>query len=87
MIEVEIKIQNVQGIHIRPATEIVKQIRDFKSDIYLTKGEQTEDIKNIVNLVSLQLCQGTICILRCSGEDELKASQVAQQFLEKQYPF
>ena len=49
----EFIITNEQGIHARPATVIVQKANQFESDMTITYGDITTDLKSIMGVLSL----------------------------------
>jgi len=73
--EKEFVITNEQGIHARPATNLVQKANQFKSDISLTFNGDTVDLKSIMGVLSLGVTRGSSISIRVEGEDEHEAMQ------------
>ena len=69
----DVLIVNPLGLHIRPATEIVKLANQFACEIKIHKGNEQVDGKSILNLIGLFAEQGTPLRLEGRGEDAPKA--------------
>jgi phosphocarrier protein HPr len=81
MIEKNITIVNNTGIHARPASQLVKLISAFKSDIKIVSGNKTANAKSIINIMSLGLIQGSVITIRIDGEDEKAAMDGIENFI------
>ncbi|QMS85603.1 HPr family phosphocarrier protein [Candidatus Xianfuyuplasma coldseepsis] len=68
-------ITNEQGIHARPATNLVQKANQFKSTISLTFNGVTTDLKSIMGVLSLGVTRGSLVSIHITGEDELEAMQ------------
>lgn len=75
-------IKDEQGIHARPAGELVKLAKTFSSDIKLSKNLNTADAKKIFGIMGLGAKKGDIVELSFEGEDEEKAYDEIVQFMK-----
>jgi phosphocarrier protein len=66
----EFTIAFAEGLHARPASELVRICQKAKSDIRLTKDESTINPKSILGIMSLGAANGTVVKLEVEGEDE-----------------
>lgn len=71
--EKEFIVANEQGIHARPASELVKLANTFTSEITLTYNGKTVDLKSIMGVLSLGITRGSSILVRAIGVDELEA--------------
>ena len=62
-----------QGIHARPASQLVAAATPFASSIELKTEERTANLKSILSVMALGLKQGAIFTLQVEGEDEEQA--------------
>ncbi len=76
-------ITDGQGIHARPAGELVKLCGACKCDITISKGEKEADAKRIFGIMGLAAKKGDEIIIRAEGEDEDEAIIKIETFLEK----
>lgn len=68
-------IINAQGLHARPAGQIAKEARAFKSKITLmveATGKKAE-AKSLMGIMTLQAKKGTVITLIADGPDENEA--------------
>jgi phosphocarrier protein len=78
---------NRNGVHARPAAEIVKLAARFKSDITLTRDELEVNGKSIMGVMMLAAEFGSTVTLRATGPDadtavEQLATLIASKFGE-----
>jgi phosphocarrier protein HPr len=69
MPERSVRIMNRNGVHARPAAEIVKLAARFKSDITLTRDELEVNGKSIMGVMMLAAEFGSTVTLRATGPD------------------
>ncbi len=56
------------GLHLRPAAQIVETVRRFGCSVRITKGEITADAGNVLDLIPLKAEFGDTLLLEASGE-------------------
>lgn len=78
-------ITDPQGVHARPATQLVKVLNGFASNVTAQKGAQRAGGKSIMGLMSLKLAQGETLTLEFDGADEAQAAQAALAFLQENF--
>jgi phosphocarrier protein len=59
-----------EGLHARPASELVKVCQNIKSKTVLSKGEAKCDPKSILGIMSLGAAFGDEITVSADGEDE-----------------
>ena len=69
MPERSVRIMNRNGVHARPAAEIVKLAARFKSDITLTREDLEVNGKSIMGVMMLAAEFGSTVKLRAEGPD------------------
>lgn len=82
MIIVETTISNETGLHARPALMFVQKANQFKSDIFIIKGEKKVNAKSILGILSLGLSKGTKVKIKIEGEDEEIAAEELKRMIE-----
>ena len=70
MPERSVQILNRNGLHARPAAEIVKAAARFKSDITIVRDDLEVNGKSIMGVMMLAAECGATLTLRASGPDE-----------------
>lgn len=81
MKEFRYTITDPEGIHARPAGELVKAVKGFSSNITISKDGKEVDAKRIFGIMGLAVKQGQEIIMRADGEDEEQAIDVIEKFL------
>lgn len=67
--EREVKILNKNGLHARPASEIVKTAAKFKSEIVIQRDDLEVNGKSIMGVMMLAAECGSTLTVRATGED------------------
>jgi phosphocarrier protein len=66
----KVKIPNTLGLHLRPASQLVKVAAQYAScDISLEKDGQLINAKSIMGVIMLAAEQGSEITIEASGED------------------
>jgi phosphocarrier protein len=73
MIERVVTIANKNGLHARPAAEIVKLAAKFKSDIRLAREDLEVNGKSIMGVMMLAAEYGAALNVRADGPDAKEA--------------
>jgi len=77
------KVIAENGIHARPATNLVTLAMRFKSDIWLIANNRSVDMKSIMGVMSLGIYKAAMFTIRTSGEDEKEALDAITDLLIK----
>ena len=75
-------ITDAEGIHARPAGQLVKLAAGFASDITLEKEGKTADAKRIFAVMGLAAKKGQTLTVRIQGPDEEQAAKTLETFLK-----
>ena len=70
MVERTVTIVNRQGLHARPAAEIVKLTSKYQSEVTLVRDDLEVNGKSIMGVMMLAAECGATIILRASGPDD-----------------
>jgi len=81
------RVMNEKGIHARPSSEIAKEALRYKSDITIIYNGKTASAKDVLQLIMLELFQGTEVEIISDGEDEVEALNSVKELVEKTYSF
>lgn len=82
MTEFKTTINSENGIHARPAGQLVQLASKYESDIIFKVGEKEANIKNgIFSLMGLGITNGNNINVIITGNDENKAAQNIKNFL------
>ena len=71
--ERSVRIANRNGIHARPAAEIVKVAAKFRSDVTLVRDDLEVNGKSIMGVMMLAAEYGSTLDIKASGEDAVAA--------------
>ena len=85
MIEKKVKILNKLGLHARPSAQVVQTASKFKSEIYLSKGSMTINVKSMLGVMALAAEFGTELILQVEGEDEKEAARAMVRLFKNRF--
>lgn len=88
MAERTVQIVNKNGLHARPAAEIVKISAGFQSEVTLVKDDMEVNGKSIMGVMMLAAECGSTLILRAEGTDadaavDALATLIANRFGER----
>lgn len=79
----KVKIVLKQGLHARPAGQLVKECKKFKSQIHIRCGEKRVNGKSIYAVLQTGIQYGNEVIVECQGEDEeLACGTIVQKIAE-----
>ncbi len=70
---IQVTVPFKEGLHARPATELVKACMSIKSDVTLIKDDVHVNPKSILGIMSLGASCGTPLTVQVSGVDEEEA--------------
>jgi len=85
MIERSVTIANKNGLHARPAAEIVKTAAKFKSEITLIRDDLEVNGKSIMGVMMLAAEYGSTLVLRADGVDAEDAVVALSQLIEGKF--
>ena len=85
MAERSVKIINKNGLHARPAAEIVKTASKFTSDIIIVRDELEVNGKSIMGVMMLAAECGAEVTLRATGPDESDAVEAIAQLISSKF--
>lgn len=83
MREFSYTITDPEGIHARPAGELVKAAKEFNSIIKISKDGKEGDCKRIFGIMGLAIKKGMEVKMTFEGDDEDKACEVIQNFMKE----
>jgi phosphocarrier protein HPr len=68
-----------QGLHLRPATRLVRTAQGFHSTIRLKSGNKIADLGSIFSVLALYVTLGTPLDLEAVGDDEQAAAEAVER--------
>jgi phosphocarrier protein len=80
-------IANAQGIHCRPSAVIVKEFMGYPGSIHLSNGNGTCDLSSVLQLLSLEMTQGSVVRVEVEGPDESAKADRVVELLETRFDF
>lgn len=80
-----VTIVNRNGLHARPAAEIVKTANRFASDIVLARDELEVNGKSIMGVMMLAAECGATVTLRATGPDDVAAVQALAALITSKF--
>lgn len=82
-----ITVRNEEGLHARPASQLVQAVRNLKCEIRMSVREGEEiDGKSILGVMMLAAERGTQLLVRVKGEDAEEALKAIARVLEDHLP-
>ena len=81
--EIEVEIRNAQGLHLRPAMQIVDLAAGFKSDIFISNEKDVADAKSIMQMMKIVTPYGTKLKIRAQGYDAREALEAIRKLVEE----
>lgn len=83
MKEFKYVVTDPEGIHARPAGELVKAAKAFACSIKLTKDGKSGDCKKIFGIMGLGVKKGNEITLTFDGADEDAALEAISKFMQE----
>ena len=80
-----VQIVNQNGLHARPAAEIVKLAAKFQSEITIVKDDLDVNGKSIMGVMMLAAECGSTVHVRASGEDSAEAVDALVQLIQNRF--
>ena len=85
MAELSVQVANRQGVHARPAAEIVKAASKFKADVTIVRDDLEVNGKSIMGVMMLAAEMGSTLVLRASGPDADQAVAAIAKLIESKF--
>lgn len=82
MKEFKYTVTDPEGIHARPAGELVKKAKEFESAVTITKDGKSADAKRLFALMGLAVKQGHEVVVSAEGPDEDVAIEAMSEFMK-----
>jgi len=80
--QTEVEIKNVNGLHMKPAMQIVDTASKFSSDIKISRDKTVVDAKSIMQVAMLAATMGTKLTITAKGPDALMAVDALKDLIE-----
>jgi phosphocarrier protein HPr len=85
MLERTVRIANKNGLHARPAAEIVKLAAKFKSEITILKDDLDVNGKSIMGVMMLAAEHGSNVTFRAEGPDAQQALDALETLVSNKF--
>ena len=82
-----VKVVNINGIHCRPSSAIVKTAFKFKSDLKAESASGNANLKSMIEIITLALHSGDEVTLSAEGEDENEAIEALAEAFVTNYDY
>ena len=83
MVQKEVVVKSVTGLHARPGSDLVALALGYKSDIKLIKEDgKNVNAKEIFEILSSNINCGDKLMVQVTGEDEIIALEAVCNFIE-----
>ena len=79
----QVTVVNALGLHARAAARFVKVASRFRSQIRVTRGQQTMDGKSILGLLLLAAARGSQLTITADGPDDAEAVAALAALVER----
>lgn len=76
------KVLNDTGLHARPASELCKICKGFKSNANILFGEKNVNLKSVISILTGEITKDSEITVQVNGEDEQKAMEALHVFFE-----
>ena len=77
----EVKIDNEQGLHARPAAQFVKRANSFRSEIWVVKDGKRYSATSLIDILRANLDCGATATLEAHGVDAEEALEDLEKLL------
>ena len=81
----ETTVNNQVGLHARPATFFIQKANEYKSSIWVEKGDRRVNAKSLLGVLSLGIVKGTIINLIADGPDEETAINALVELINSEF--
>ena len=82
MKEFKYVITDAEGIHARPAGELVQAAKEFRSKITINTDGQSGECQKILGVMALAVKCGNEVTITVEGEDEEAAAAKIEEFMK-----
>ncbi len=80
MVRKEITIMNELGLESKTAAMLIQKASNYKSSVWIEKGDRKANAKSLLGILSLGIASGTKVALILEGEDEEKAANELEEY-------
>lgn len=83
MQQMNLLITNPSGLHTRPATELARLLRKYKSKVFLEYENQKIPAKSALNIIAACIGPGSEITVTVEGEDESECLSVVEAYVKE----
>ena len=73
MVSRTLTVNNPEGLHMRPAGVVAKEMGKFSCDVTIVFGDKRINAKSLINIISARIKKGAEVTFECNGDDEEEA--------------
>lgn len=73
MVSKTLTITMAEGLHMRPAGLLAKEMAAFSSDVTIVFGDKRINAKSLINIISACIKKDAEVTFECDGDDEEEA--------------
>ncbi len=85
MVSFEFTVTDKDGLHARPAGQLVKEAQKLDSKVTIKKGDKAADLRKLFAVMALGVKQGETITVEVEGGDEESNSAFVKQFLSDNF--
>jgi phosphoenolpyruvate-protein phosphotransferase len=85
VLEVKTTVKHPEGLHARPAAQLVQTAQHFESDITITMGRWKADAKSVLEILTLGVNEGSEVSISADGEDAEQAIKALCELIESNF--
>ena len=82
-----VTVVNINGIHCRPSSAIVKEAMQYKSDLRAECASGSANLKSMIEIITLALHAGDEVTIVAEGEDEVAALEAVSEAFITHYDY
>lgn len=81
----DVEIINKLGLHARASAKLTQLATQFKSEIWMSRGNRRINAKSIMGVMMLAAAKGSIVSIEVDGEDEEIAIQALSDLMTNKF--
>ena len=85
MLSKTLTIENSEGLHMRPAGVVAKEMGKFACDVTIVFGDKRINAKSLINIISACIQTGAEITFECDGEDEEAAMAKVEELASQNF--
>jgi phosphocarrier protein len=85
MIKRDFTINNKLGVHARPSALLTKTASQFRSEVWIARGERRVNAKSIMGVMMLAAGHGAVVTVDAEGEDEAAAVDAIGKLIDTKF--